>query len=93
MDEICERYGSSIEKLNCITSQGICRQINKEKEIAKQEDKKSRVQVSEVFQQLVNKYSGEVSRLGFLKHSYHHPSILVSLPIMSDILLYKNIYL
>ncbi|ENK4560146.1 lysozyme inhibitor LprI family protein [Yersinia enterocolitica] len=67
VDEICERYGSSTEKLNCISSQDISRQINEERELAKQEDQKSRVPVSEVFQQLVNKYSDEVMRLGFSK--------------------------
>lgn len=67
VDEICERYGSSTEKLNCISSQDISRQINEERELAKQEDQKSRVPVSEVFQQLVNKYSDEVMKLGFSK--------------------------
>lgn len=70
VDEIyerCERYGTSSEKLSCISTQDISRQINKENDLAKQEDQKNRIPVSEVLQGLVSKYSGEVSQLGFSK--------------------------
>lgn len=67
VDEICEKYSSSTEELDCISNEDISRQINEERELAKQEDQKNRVPVSEVLQKLVNKYSGEVSKLGFSK--------------------------
>lgn len=67
VDEICEKYSSSTERLNCISTQDISRQINADIDMAKQEDQKNRIPVSEVFQHLVEKHADEVSKLGFSK--------------------------
>lgn len=67
VDEICEKYGSSIEQLNCISTQDISRQINADIDMAKQEVQRNRIPVSEVFQHLVEKHAYEVSKLGFSK--------------------------
>lgn len=67
VDEICEKYGSSTEQLNCISTEDISRQINAEIDIAKQEEQKNRIPVSEVYQHLVEKHADEVSKLGFSK--------------------------
>ncbi|EAY9746564.1 hypothetical protein DLF27_05290 [Salmonella enterica subsp. enterica serovar Cubana] len=73
VDEICERYGSSSEKLSCISTQDISRQINKERETSRQEVNSNRRPKNEVIQELENKYSSEISRLGFSKTQLASP--------------------
>lgn len=65
VDEICDKYASSVEKPNCISTQDISRDINKANDLAKQEDQKNRIPVAEVFEHLVEKYSDQVNQIGF----------------------------
>ncbi|WP_082502299.1 lysozyme inhibitor LprI family protein [Erwinia sp. Leaf53] len=78
VDAICEQYGSFTEKSSCISTNDISKQINREREQAKQEDQENRIPSRDVLQSLVNKYSSEVSNLGFSKKQLSS-SIYISL--------------